>query len=725
MKFAGSKAVSDKVNRVGKLFCGILIMALFLALSAAPASAASQQIALKSGFNFISFTVAPSAAPAQLMQTYPDIEDIYLFSAAAGSFLSVQEGSLSSIAAGKGYIVKSKTAVTCDITGSELPVIGNINLKTGFNLVGFSKMPESVTFSVLMSRAAAVSGIYKWVAASGSFVQVIKKAAGGSELVDGVDPQFKAGESYFINASSDTTVNYDGAGISVGGSSVTPPPVVTGSASGRIVYVSGNQIYVMNVDGTSQTKLSTGGYKDYAPCFSPDDSKIAFVSERSGNPEIYTMSSDGSGVAKLTNYNGSTTHFSRLVYSPDGTRLMFGCQGSKMETRIVNASDGSGELVIGAVRSNEYACFSPDGTKIAYASTRPDQYGLPEGGVYTASADGSNEKLIVAGGGTVYGLTFTADGAKLLASARAFWLIPLDGSARKTFDFTSFYISHIDYSGDGKKLLLNGYDGSANTFLYTGSADFLAGASLTAVPASNFTKLLDNAGSASFSHTSAGVTTGGTAPAGLSLSKSSDQITAGEVYDLSQIKVTLGSGAAGSSDVTASAVWTLESGNGKFGKDGSAYKYWAAEAQQTAVLKASYADGAETKTASFTLSVVQKYPGATLETPAANHSFDAAASIAVNQTYECSVKYYVGYDTTTVKYYKFTVPADGPVTFLKPPVTFYIFSAANTSTLSFSVYTDSAEPEKSVDMKAGDYYIKVQGFKSPVAIFPIYIKTGN
>lgn len=703
-----------------KKFYGFFI-AVFASFFVVHATAcfAAQQIALKAGFNFVSFTVAPSVTPAQLIQSYPDIEDVYLFSAAAGTFLSFKEGSLTAVSAGKGYIIKAKAGSSCQVAGGALPAIGNISLKAGFNLVGFSKMPETVSFSTVMARSSVINGIYRWAAASGSFVQVVRKSGGGSELVDGIDPQFKAGESYFISVASDTTINYDGTGISIGGSSVTPPPV-TGAAPGMIVYESGYQIYVMNADGSSKTKLSTGGYKDYAPCFSPDDSKIAFVSERSGNPEIYTMSSDGSNVVKLTNYGGSTTQFKNLEYSPDGFRLMFGCQGSKMETRVINADNGGGETVIGANRTNEYACYSPDGTKIAYYSVRPDSYGLPEGGLYTASADGSGEKLVVTYNGSVYGLTFTADGASLLAAANSFWLVPLDGAARKTINFNDFYISHIDCAGDGKSVLLNGYDGSANTFLYKGPSDFLAGASLSTVAASNFTKLADNARHGRFSHTSKTVAAGGGAT-GFSLSKSSDQVTAGEVYDLSQIKVL-----DGSSDVTASAVWTLASGGGKCGLDGSIYRYWAAEAGQNAVLRASFASGSETKTADLTLTVVQKYPGATLETAAANHSFDAATSISANQTYECSVKYFVGYDTTTVKYYKFTVPADGPVSIYKPPVTFGIFSGPESTSFMFSVYADSdPAAEKIVDMKAGTYYIKVQGYKSPVAIFPIFIRTGN
>ena len=73
----------------------------------------------------------------------------------------------------------------------------------------------------------------------------------------------------------------------------------------RIAFASdrdGNwEIYIMNVDGSEQTRLTNNPADDLSHCFSPDGSKIAFTSDRDGNYEIYMMNADGSGQVKLTN----------------------------------------------------------------------------------------------------------------------------------------------------------------------------------------------------------------------------------------------------------------------------------------------------------------------------------------------------------------------------------------------------------------------------------------
>ncbi|HEY0751606.1 MAG TPA: hypothetical protein VGD26_10640, partial [Chitinophagaceae bacterium] len=53
-----------------------------------------------------------------------------------------------------------------------------------------------------------------------------------------------------------------------------------------------------------QTRLTNNATLDQMPAWSPDNSKIAFMSNRDGNPEIYRMNADGTGQVNLTNRAG-------------------------------------------------------------------------------------------------------------------------------------------------------------------------------------------------------------------------------------------------------------------------------------------------------------------------------------------------------------------------------------------------------------------------------------
>jgi hypothetical protein len=57
----------------------------------------------------------------------------------------------------------------------------------------------------------------------------------------------------------------------------------------------------MNADGSGQTILSNNPAYDFDPAWSPDGTKIAFISGRDGNDEVYVMNADGSGQSNLSN----------------------------------------------------------------------------------------------------------------------------------------------------------------------------------------------------------------------------------------------------------------------------------------------------------------------------------------------------------------------------------------------------------------------------------------
>ena len=204
-----------------------LLSLLLQFLTAALAQSVSQTISLKAGYNFAALTVKPSLTPPMIKSQNSAIEDIYAFSAAAGSFLSVSEGTLNIFNPSAGYIIKSKSDAALTVAGTAIPSTGNINLKSGFNLIGFSKVPETISFSALMNKYAFVKGLYKWNAAAGSFIQVVRNSSGTPETLDSIDPSFAAGQGYFFNLSADATLNYDGASIALTSSSPVTPSKYT------------------------------------------------------------------------------------------------------------------------------------------------------------------------------------------------------------------------------------------------------------------------------------------------------------------------------------------------------------------------------------------------------------------------------------------------------------------------------------------------------------------
>src|SRR5205814_2505405 len=78
------------------------------------------------------------------------------------------------------------------------------------------------------------------------------------------------------------------------------------------------EIYVMNPDGSAQTRLTNDAASDRHPTWSPDGRRIAFTSTRDGNAEIYVMNADGSAPARLTN---TPSNESSPAWSPAGDHI--------------------------------------------------------------------------------------------------------------------------------------------------------------------------------------------------------------------------------------------------------------------------------------------------------------------------------------------------------------------------------------------------------------------
>jgi len=112
--------------------------------------------------------------------------------------------------------------------------------------------------------------------------------------------------------------------------------------------------------------------------------KIAFTSDRDGNPEIYVMNSDGTDQTRLTNAPGGDI---RPTFSADGTRIAFTSNRDGNPEVYVMNSDGTDQTNLTKTLGEDYGpTFSADGTKIAFTS---NQDGNPE--IYVMNADGTDQ----------------------------------------------------------------------------------------------------------------------------------------------------------------------------------------------------------------------------------------------------------------------------------------------------------------------------------------------
>jgi Tol biopolymer transport system component len=82
-------------------------------------------------------------------------------------------------------------------------------------------------------------------------------------------------------------------------------------------------IYTVGVAGGEPVNLTQSDSNDLFPRWSPDGSKIAFISDRDENAEIYVMDSDGGNLINLSNSLAQESPQGDFSWSPDGSQILF------------------------------------------------------------------------------------------------------------------------------------------------------------------------------------------------------------------------------------------------------------------------------------------------------------------------------------------------------------------------------------------------------------------
>ncbi len=88
------------------------------------------------------------------------------------------------------------------------------------------------------------------------------------------------------------------------GSLAGPAEAAFSGDNGKIAFVSRRdnnfEVYSMDASGANQTNLTKSATPDFEPAYSPNGQKISFTSLRLGNYGIHAMNPDGSSPKRLT-----------------------------------------------------------------------------------------------------------------------------------------------------------------------------------------------------------------------------------------------------------------------------------------------------------------------------------------------------------------------------------------------------------------------------------------
>ncbi|HYY57045.1 MAG TPA: hypothetical protein VE842_06900 [Pyrinomonadaceae bacterium] len=240
-----------------------------------------------------------------------------------------------------------------------------------------------------------------------------------------------------------------------------------------VTYRDGDaEIYVTNADGSGVVNLTDDPAYDWEPAWSPDGTQLVFNSDRSGAEELWLMDSDGSNPTRLTTNGSNGVNF---VWSPDGTKIAWQNWDSNTgnyDICVINA-DGTGfSNLTNDSDSQDKPQWSPNGTKILYQGDVTDpitESCLPD--VFVMNSDGSGKTNLTntpeAGD---FAPVWSPDGTKI-AFGRSYddqgiYVMDSDGTDQSPV-FTDSYNGGVkaEWSPDGTGLAFDTYvDGDSEIY---------------------------------------------------------------------------------------------------------------------------------------------------------------------------------------------------------------------------------------------------------------------
>lgn len=170
-------------------------------------------------------------------------------------------------------------------------------------------------------------------------------------------------------------------------------PIPPDRSQGYVWGLNRYELFTAKADGSDLRQLTRNGAYNAEATLSPDGERVIFTSTRDGDLELYTMKVDGSDVQRLTHrvgYDGGA------FYSPDGSKIVWRAwypeaasdsadylrllgqrmvRPSRMELWVANADGSDAHRITELGGANFAPFFTPDGTRIIFASNHKDPRG--------------------------------------------------------------------------------------------------------------------------------------------------------------------------------------------------------------------------------------------------------------------------------------------------------------------------------------------------------------
>ena len=243
-------------------------------------------------------------------------------------------------------------------------------------------------------------------------------------------------------------------------------------------------LFVGDLDGTPEQRLTSGPDRDQFPAWSPDGETIAFNRiTRGGSDELWSIRADGTGLRQLTSSGAGAKH--EPAWSPDGRYLAFTAayfNPTRVWIEVLDLATGHMTKITPGIMDGQ-PLWSPDGKTIVYTARSADG---EDDDLFSVKPDGTDLRALTAAPfdhshESYRAFGWSADGSRLLVynqrPAEGFIItLRADGSDRRQIlsdratppgpPQGSGTLNFLTWSPDEQTIVFNGYNG-----LYAVNAD--------------------------------------------------------------------------------------------------------------------------------------------------------------------------------------------------------------------------------------------------------------